>query len=191
MAIQLEDGIGKGYRAEINNENQLSTVAVVHELQHHISDTYGRVFQVIGDHTLVSAGTKTLLHLTNNDPARDVVVSYMRVQYPDSTSVIDASTYFQFGFGTTYGSGGIEAAPVNVNRASGNVAVVGAYYDDPVISGVFIEADRWYCDNSMTVFNKHGSVILGLGDTLEWRLTTDQDFGLAYVRVTMMMIAKT
>ena len=190
MGLQIEDGIGDAYRAQVNNENQLSTVAVVHELQHHISSTYGRVFQVIGDHTLVSAGTKTILHLTNDDPARNVVISYMRVQYPDSTSLIDASTYFQLGLGTTYGSGGSAVSPVNMSTASGNVATVSSFDDDPIVTGTFTEIDRWYCDNEMMIFNKHGSLILGLGGSLEWRLTTDQDFGLVYARITLMMIAR-
>ncbi len=43
----------------------------------------------------------------------------------------------------------------------------------------------------MQVFNKHGSLILGLGDSLEWRLVTDQSSGLAYARITIMMLDRT
>ena len=105
MGFAIEDGTGEGFSARVNEEGQLSVVSVNHELQHHISKVHGRVYQVIGDYTLVGAGTFTLLHLKNDDPARNLIVSYMRIQYPGGDGTIDALTYFQLGFGRTYSSG--------------------------------------------------------------------------------------
>jgi len=189
MALQIEDGTGKGYRAGVTIENQLMTQAEIHELQHHISRTKGQVYQAIGTHTFSSSGTKILLHIKNNDPARLMVVSYMRIQFPDSTAVV-STTFFDCGFNTLYSSNGIIITPVNMNASSGNVATVIAYDDNPTVSGAFTEFDRWYPDESMQTFNKHGSLILGLGDTIAWRLTTDQTSGFAYCRVTLMMLDK-
>ena len=190
MAFQLEDGTGTGNRASINSENRLLTVAINHELQHQRSFYDGQVYQVIGEHTLTSSGNKTLLHITNNDPEKNLVVSYMRIQYPDNTSVINMDTYFQLGFGRTYVSNGAAVTPVNMNNSSAHNASVECYRDAPTLAGSFIEVDRWYCDKSMMVFNKHGSLVLGLANSMEWRLITNQTSGLAYVRVTMMMIDK-
>ena len=190
MAFQLEDGTGTGNRATVNSENRLLTTAINHELQHHMSFYDGQVYQVIGDHNLTSSGTKPILHITNTDPDKDLTVSYMRVQYPDSTSVIDMDTYFQLGFGREYVSNGSIVTPVNMNASSGNDAIVECHSSNPVLSGSFNELDRWYCDKSMMTFNKHGSLVLGLGNSMEWRLVTNQTSGLAYVRVTMMMMNK-
>jgi hypothetical protein len=191
MGLQIEDGTGQGYRTGVTAENQLLTQAETHELQHHISMNEGQVYQAIGTHTLSGAGTKTILHIRNNDPSRFLVVSYMRVQFPGGDGTIDAATYFDCGFDASYTSGGTQVTPVNMNASSGNVASVVAYEDDPTVGGSFAEFDRYYPDKSMEVFNKHGSLILGFDDTVSWRLTTDQITGLAYARVTLMMLNRT
>jgi len=188
--LQIEDGTGKGFRVGITAENQLLTQAETHELQHHISLINGQVYQAIGTHDLSGAGTKTILHIKNNDPLRNLIVSYMRIQFPGGDGTIDGNTYFQAGFGTVYSSGGTEVIPENMNEKSGNEASVVVYGNAPTMTGTLREFDRWYADKSMMVFNKHGSLILGLSDTLEWRLITDQTTGFIYVRVTMMMLDK-
>jgi hypothetical protein len=191
MGLQIEDGTGQGFRTGVTAENQLLTQAETHELQHHISMNEGQVYQAIGTHTLASGGTKTILHIRNNDPARFMVVSYMRIQFPGGDGTIDAATYFDCGFNETYTSGGTEVTPVNMNASSGNVASVVAFQDNPTVGGSFAEFDRWYPDKTMQTFNKHGSLILGFDDTVSWRLITDQTTGLAYCRVTLMMLDRT
>jgi len=187
MGFMIEDGTGNGFRTGVTSENQLLTQAENHELQHHISITQGQVYQAIGTHTLSTSGTKTVLHINNDDASRYLVVSYMRVQFTGG-GTIDENTYFQCGFDTVYNSGGGIITPVNMNAISGNVATVTAYNDNPTVTGSLSEFDRWYGDKNMEVFNKHGSIIMGLNDTIEWRLVTDQTAGVAYARVTMMML---
>jgi hypothetical protein len=74
-----------------------------------------------------------------------------------------------------------------MNFDSGNVAPATAYEESPVMAGTFTEFDAYYPDGStMMVFNKHGSIVLGLNDTLEVRLVSDHTAGVAYARVTGM-----
>ena len=186
MGFMVEDGTGKGYRAGVTSENQLLTQAEVHELQHHISIKKGQVYQVIGTHSLSASGTLPILHIKNEDPDRKLFISYMRIQFIGD-GVIDEETYWQCGFGRTYSSSGTGVTPVNMNKTSGNVASVTSYGNDPVLAGTFEEFDRWHPDKSMMTFNKHGSLILGLSDTFEWRLQTDQSSGFAYCRCTIIM----
>lgn len=188
MGFQIEDGTGKGFRTRVNSRNRMLVTSVNQELQHFISLSDGRSYQIIGDHTLSTSGSHTILHVRNTDPERILVISYMRVQFPGGDGTIDTNTYFQFGFGTSYSTGGSSVSPVNVNTQSGNSASIVAYDGSPTVTGTFEEIDRWYPDKSMQTFNKHGSVILGLNDTFEWRLVTDQSSGVAYARVTFMMI---
>ena len=127
MGFQIEDGTGTGLRVAVTGENQLSTQAETHELQHHISLNKGQVYQAIGTHTLATSGTKTILHIKNNDPERFLIVSYMRIQFPGGDGNIDEDTYFECGYNTIYGSGGATITPVNMNATSGNIATVTRY----------------------------------------------------------------
>jgi hypothetical protein len=195
MGLQLEDGTGKGYQAKITNENQLKTVAEIHELQHHISATAGQVYQVVGELIGVNTGASTVLHLKNSSTTRIGVVSYMRFQTPTPSGngdwLPDGGTYFQIGSGTTYSTGGTSVTPFNMNLTSGNVADLVAYKDSPTVTGTFTEFDRWYPDGGgMQTYNKHGSLILGLDDTIEVRFTTDRPaLQVAWCRITIMLIS--
>lgn len=187
MGFVVEDGTGKGYRVKVTEENQLKTVGELHELQHHTSVVHGQVYQVIGDYTVVGAGTFPILHVQNTSATRDAVVSYMRLQYPGGDGTIDAATYFSINFNQTYSSGGTEVTAVNMNRNSGNVAELTCYDNNPTLAGTATEFDRWYCDKDMMTFNKHGSLVLGTNDAMSIKLTTDQVAGLAYCRITIML----
>jgi hypothetical protein len=187
MSFLIEDGTGGGYKAQVNSENQIKVQAEIHELQHHISRTHGKTYQIWGTETAVAATTQTILHINNDDTAQQFCVSYMRIQLAGESggTALDSTTnYFQFGFGRTYGSGGTATTPVNMNRDSGNVANLTCYHESPVMAGTFTEFDRWYPNGSMMTYNKHGSIVLGYNDTLEIRLVSDHTAGHAYARVT-------
>jgi hypothetical protein len=194
MGLQIEDGTGRGYQVKINSENQLSTVSVNHELQHHLSVDEGQVYQIIGEVTDLHLGTNTLLHITNDSKTLAAVVSYIRLQTPGASGeggwLPDKGTYFQIGKDTTYSSNGTDVTSVNMNFGSGNTADLTVYKENPSLTGTFQEFDRWYPDTGMMTFNKHGSLILGLDDTLEVRLTTDRpEIDTAYCRITMMLMS--
>jgi hypothetical protein len=190
MGILIEDGTGRGYQVEVTPQNQIRAVSEIHELQHHLSAVEGQVYQIVGEETSVAATTQTVLHIKNTSTDLDMLVSYMRLQLvgeSGGTALPAENTYFQIGFGSTYTSGGSEVTPTNMNQGSGNIAPCTAYDSAPTVGGTFTEIDRWYPDGSrMMVFNKHGSLILGLNNTMEIRLVSDHTDGTAYCRVTAM-----
>ena len=190
MGLQIEDGTGKGNLAKVTEENQLIIRGETHELQHHQSRRNQQVYQVISVDTGITAKTQTLLHLINNDANRDVVVSFIRMQaITDTASKPVVGEYFEIGFGRTVSSGGTAATPVNVNQKSGNTASVTCTGIDPTMAGTFTAIDRIYnkASGDEYVFNKQGSIILGLNDTLEVRLVS-AGAGEAKCRITFMMI---
>jgi hypothetical protein len=192
--MQLEDGKGQGYFAGVTNENQLQARAETHTMQHHASLFYGQAFQIIGDFAALNNNTYRILHIKNVDPNRFLVVTYIRLEVVGASGGDFGSpnTYFQFGNGVTYASGGTIVTPVNVNFTSGNAALVEAYDNNPTLTGTFLEYDRWYPDanGSMQTFNKEGSVILGLNNELTISLTTNHTAGTAYARVSFFMAGK-
>lgn len=193
MGIQIEDGTGDGHSVKITSEHQMKVQSESHELQHHVSFEDGQVFQAIGEVSDIADGLNTVLHIRNDSTSLKAIVSFIRLQLPGisglgSTLLPDDGTYFQLGRDTVRSSGGVGVAPVNMNFASGNTPALTAYKDNLVVSGAFQELDRWYPGHSMMTFNKQGSLILGLNDTLEVRLTTDQPaLTVAYCRVTIML----
>jgi hypothetical protein len=174
MGLQIEDGTGNGFQVKINDEHQMAVVSENHELQHHISRLHGQVYQVVGEVSDLWTGTNTLLHING---------------VSGSDYLPDVGTYFQIGKDTSYSSGGTTVSPVNMNFFSGNAAEVTAYKENPSVTGDFVEFDRWYPSTSMMTYNKHGSLLLGLNDSIEIRLTTNRpEIPNAWCRVTMMLI---
>jgi hypothetical protein len=187
----IQDG-ATGDTAEVTKNHKLKTISEQHALQHENSWETGQTYQVIGTATIANA-TTTVLHLKNTDTTRRLVVSFMRVQAIDpagGTAAPAAANYFSVGVGDTVSSGGSAVTPVNVNRTSGNAAAVTATASGPTMGGGFAEIDRWYLDSDggSSKYDKMGSVILGLNDTLDIRFTSDNTSGTAYARVTFMMI---
>jgi hypothetical protein len=191
MGLQIQDGAGNSYNVKVTKELQLTTQAETHELQHHISRHEKRVYQVVGRVTGVSAGVNTILHIRNTSSTLHAVVSYMRIQAMSLTggiSVPASASYFQIGKNTIYSSGGVEVTPSNMNFTSGNIPDLKVYKESPTLTGTFTEFDAWYNNDSMMVFNKHGSLIMGRNDSMEIRFVTDHTNGLVYARVTLMML---
>ncbi len=183
-----------GTTVGVSKDNQLKVLAESQSLQHFVSLNEQNTYQVIGTATIANA-TTTVLHIKNDDPDKWLVVTYMRVQTIDAasgTALPSANTYFDIGFDRTVSSGGSAVTPVNMNAASGKVASITATAAGPTMAGTFAEIDRWYCDADAgaQVYKKEGSLILGLTDTLEIRLTSDHTSGTAYARVTFMMIER-
>lgn len=190
MSDQIKDGTGRGFLLGITPQNQAKVVAEVHSLQHHIARHTGQTYQAISIDTGITAKTQTLLHLINTDADKVLVISYMRMQaITDTASKPVVGEFFEIGFGRTVASGGSTTTPVNMNRASGNVAKVTATGIDPTMAGTFTAFDRVYNESSGReyVFNKEGSIILGLNDTIEIRFVS-AGAGEAKARITFMML---
>ncbi len=189
--MQIQDPT-TGDVARVSNQGQLKGVVESHELQHQNSWVNENTYQVIGDVTIANA-TTTVLHIKNTDSERKVVISFVRVQAIDpagGTAPPAAANYFQLGINETVSSGGTAVTPVNVNAGSGKTASVTTTDNGPTMGGTFAEIDRWYldADAGSQIWNKQGSVILGLNDTFSVRFVSDNTSGTAYARITFMMI---
>ncbi len=189
MPIQLLDGTGQGNVAKVNDENELEVRAITEPLQSHRSKVFGDSYQVIGDFASLNNSTHTVLHIVNTSTTKSMIVTYMRMQIIGAAGGnFNANTYFQIGRDRTVSSGGTAVTPVNVNFDSGNTADATCTDNNPTMTGTFLEIDRWYPEGNgkMVTFNKEGSVILGLNDTLEIRCVTDHTSGTAYARVSFI-----
>lgn len=189
--FQIEDGTGSGRLLGITEENQIKTRAETHSLQHHISRSTKQAYQALSIDTGITAKTQTLLHLKNTDATRLLVISFIRFQAITSTaSKPVVGEYFELGFGRTVSSGGTTTIPVNLNKTSGNVASVTATGIDPTMAGSFVAFDRIYhkASGEEYVFNKQGSIILGLNNTVEVRFVA-AGTGEAKCRITFFMMA--
>lgn len=193
MSIFISDGEGKGFTVGVNDENQLKTLAVSHSIQHHNSRTDGNAYQVLGVFAAVNNETHTVLHLINDSSTRDIVVTYLRLNalgLTGGTAIPSITNYFSIGFGRAVVSGGSIALPANMNQSSGNTAAVTATQNNPTMTGTFVEVDRSYLETQAkeNSYYKDGSVIIGVGETMEIQFTSDHTAGLAYARMSFIMV---
>lgn len=185
------DGTG----ANVTKGNQLQTHSESLPQQHYISHNFGRTFQAFGHSGTLEAGIITCLHVKNDDPDRDMVVTFFRAQIIGASGgSFDALTdYLEFGFGRTVDSGGTAMIPANMNRSSGVAASVTATENAPTMAGTFVPiGDLWHpaASGETALYNKNGSVILGLNDTLEIRYVGTHTAGEIHCRITFMMVDK-
>ena len=188
----IESGTGNGRLVGVTAENQLNVRAETHSIQHHKSAVDGQAYQVIGDFAAVNNATHTILHCTNDNTTKDMVITYIRMQYLDQaggTTIPAAATYFQIGTGTAYSSGGSAVTPVNMNTGSGQVSSITSYDNNATVTGTFTEIDRWYpvSDGDTMTYNKQASLIIKPGDTVEVRVVSDNTSGVAYSRISYIM----
>lgn len=192
MDSRIVDGTGSGTQARVNGKNRLDTqsfnvpVQMAYALE-------GRVFQVEGAISSTGSGTYDVLFMENESATRSMVVTYIRMATYDlasGTALPSAATQMTYGFGLAYTSGGTTVTPVNTNSGSANVSEVTCYTGDPTTSGTQVKLDTWtpQAEGLFVVYNKEGSVIVPPGETFSVRITTDHTSGVAYSRVSFMMI---
>lgn len=186
----IKDGTGRGYLAKVNSANQLTVLSKSASIQHFASED-GNAYQIIGLATL-SSGTVAILHVCNENPNRQMVITYIRHQVigaTGGTSFPNASNYFSIRLGRTYVSGGDTATAVNLYAGSGNTPILTSYQNEPTLTGTEREIDRWYtkADGDMNVFVKEGSVIIPPNETIEVAYVGDRTSGTVYARISFIM----
>jgi len=179
-----------GHIAGVTHDNQLLTRTESHELQHHTAFHKGESYQVQYIDTGITAKTQTILHIRNDDPTRKLVMSYVRIQHVGDATMPAVTDYYEIGTGTTVGSGGSAVTPVNTSPSSGKSASVTVTGNDPTMAGTLGVLDTHFLESNGNelVYNKHGSIVLGLNDTFEIRHTSTSTTGSTKARVTFMMI---
>jgi len=181
-----------GKTAGVTKDHQLRTQAESHSLAHHIAVEHENVYVISTNYASVTAATNTLLHIVNDDPQRDLVLSQIAVEaITDTASKPVSGEYFQTGFGTTRSSGGTLLTALNTNSNSGKVAAVTAYGENPTVTGTFVEGYRKYHEGSAKETNldvRDGSLIT-LGTAFEIRLVS-AGAGVAKVFLAFIMLDK-
>ncbi|MCK5763374.1 MAG: hypothetical protein KAH05_04575 [Clostridiales bacterium] len=190
----IEDGKGTGFKAKVDSKNRLLVKAYSESIQHATSHSSGQAYQLIGTADLTH-GTVTPMHITNNNPSLDMIVTYIRHQVIGSSGGTDfpnVSNYFKISLGGKYLSGGDDAVPINVNTSSGQEPILSAYVNNPTVTGDTKEIDRWYTkgDGDMNSFNKEGAVILGNGGAIDLSYVGDKSSGTIYTRISFIMMAR-
>lgn len=184
---------GSGRQAFVSNNGQLLTQSESLSLQHFISRYDGQSYQWQFEDTGIQSATNVVGLITNNSTTLSMVISYIRLQAVDlagGTAIPSINAYWSLNFDETYASGGAAGtAPVNLNRQSGKAADVTVYDTNPTLAGTAVEFDRLYVSSEgQDSFSKDGAVILGAGDSMSIKLVADNTSGLAYGRVTFMMM---
>lgn len=191
MAFEVQIKNSKdGQMTRVTPNGQLEVRSENNSQQHVISHDFGQAYQTHGRTSTLTAGTHTVLHVKNDDPTRDLVISFERVQLVGANAADTIGDYFEFGFDRTVASGGAAATVTNLNRKVGSVALVTATDEGPTMAGTFASIERWYPDASgaANTFDKGGSIILGLNETFEIRYISTATAGIAEARITFMMV---
>jgi hypothetical protein len=187
--MEIHDATGTGRAVGVTYDNRLLTEAVTLELQHHYSRDEKQVYQAMYPNTTIATGTDVLLHLENLSGTKDLVITYLRMQVITASTLPAATEYFSVNFGETYVSGGVSTDPVNVNRGSGNTALVNCYGDTPVLTGAPVDIERLYNEGSGKeyTYSKHGSLILTQGEALTIKYT-GAGAGVGKARITFVVM---
>jgi len=185
----IKDGTGKGFNAQVYENNKLAVDSKSASLQHTISAEENQAYQMIGISTL-SSGETIVMQITNRSSS-NIVMTYLRHQIVGAsggTAFPNVNNYFSIRLGRTYYSGGTELSPVNVYAGSGNSPNIEAY-SDPTLVGTPLEIDRWYtkADGDMYTFNKEGALIIPTNQGFEITYQGDQTSGTIYARVSFIM----
>ena len=195
MNVVLKDGTGSGKTGRITGANRVTTLALQVPHQMHVALVKEQAYQVQGSAS-PNNNTEGLLHLKNTSESLYLIITYIRAQFYDfagGTAVPNAATYFDYGHGQTYTSGGTAATPINTNAGSSNAAAVTAYDSSAaslVMGGTFSSLDTYHVkeEAEMVVWRKEGSIVITPGKTFTLRITTDHTSGVAYGRVSFLMV---
>ena len=191
MTQQILDGTGKGFLAKVTGDNRLQVYSKSASVQHIVSEEDENAYQIISVSEIMN-GDNVLLHVTNNDSAKNMVISYIRHQVVESsggTEFPNRSNYFKVLLGRKYVSGGTIKTAANVYSGSGNVAKISAYGDNPTLTNGYDEIDRWYTKSvgDMNSLNKEGSLIIPPNKTIELSYETNHTSGFVYTRMSFYM----
>jgi hypothetical protein len=141
MSTILKDGAGKGYSAKICSHNRLHVDAIARSIQFNASTFFEDAYQAFS--TTELSGTQTIgLHLTNNNPNKLMIITYIRHQLINTTfDLPNVNNYFYVSKCSQYDSNGTPIESVNLRCGSANTSnVIG--YSNPTVTGIPIELDR-------------------------------------------------
>lgn len=133
----IEDGVGTGYKAKIDEEHRIATLSDVAPMMYHASVKHSRAYTVnTGFFALGLTGGRKLW-LRNDSSSKHIIIEEVIVTWNGGSASHNECLFYDL-----YGSDDIPTAnhsavtPVNVNVGAGDVADVTAYGWDGVGDGM-------------------------------------------------------
>ena len=166
--MRIEDGLGKGFYAEVNSDGELKVQSIADTPQHQASHKFGDAYQILSDGISISTTEQPVLFLKNIHNTKDLVITYIRFESIGAAAAsIDSN--FKVKVQGTYTSGGVSSNPINVNLGSNKSAQCDSYNGGSSLiigetNSKIIDVN--YQANSMQTYNKQGALILNTGDSI-------------------------
>jgi hypothetical protein len=111
--MYIEDGRGKGYRAQVDGENRLLTRAIVTTELGHQSEDEAQAFTIYAKRQLAAADTNEGVLYMENEGSGQIIISHITFSSNSTTG-----SKFEVFFDPTGVSGGDHFTPLNLNRGS-------------------------------------------------------------------------
>ena len=162
----IDDGMGRGYRVGVDDENRLLAECTDISLRHHLNHVHGRLYSMVfNDASAVAGADDTLLYMLNSSDLDMIVFNMM---FGSDTA---NEWYLKTGVAATAVTGGniTTVTPTNLNAGSG-LAAEGTFLTDDgdtmLLTGG-TETHRWLGEAAKSIeVNLPGDIILKKNDTL-------------------------
>ena len=166
MGFQIEDGTGRGHKAEVTPSNRLATYAAIENTLAFQSreNASAYVWTAVQDW----GADVNALWIRNDSSTHDLHIERVVISPP-----ADCFTEIYIGEGNT--AGGVEVIGNNLNLGSGNVATVTCTYSNTNVdagAGMTL-LTAFYSTIGRTLLATLGSLILPLGGEMAVNLVTD------------------
>lgn len=184
--MQITDGTGRSYQAQVTSENRLATTGVAYAPQMHASIVKGEAYQAIsGVRNIASLGVYGILALRNDSLTKKMIVTYVRA----SVDRVEASqAKVEIYLGGTWVAGTAAPTPVNLNTSSAMTASVTAHYNAvPTGSSSSIDA-KWIKGPDECTWNKEGSIIIPTSGIISLKITTETNAVNAHGRISFYYV---
>jgi len=138
MSLQISDGKGRGYRAEVNAENKLQTVSISKTNDFHINDVHGKYWSCpFGPQD--PTGANDYVFYIKNTGDKDLGITDIRV------SCTGAASQIQINSVTGTAASGSTVTPVNRNLGSSQV-ISGTVEEGTDITGLTNAGTLFYME---------------------------------------------
>ena len=170
MPEMIRDGKGRGFLAEVNEQQQLTAVVVAQREESYIADKFGETYIISTNGVILnSINQHVLLYIKNTSSVKKLYHATLEAGYNGGSTNYDRSMKLQILAGFTGPSANHGVCPIsNVNFSSGNVAEADAYRWDGVGDGMTIAGggivNEGVFPMGLRLFETYGLPIMGLND---------------------------
>jgi hypothetical protein len=188
--MRIEDGKGRGYFAEVDENHHVLVKAFTASAQSRASQEDGSAYQVLSGAVDIATSAQEILLLKNTSETKNVIITYIRVETIGAAAATETA-FLTVNLGGVYTSGGDAVTPVNVNTGSSSVADVVAYSGTTaIVASGYSEIDRYYEANNQITYNKEGAVVLDTNGVLSINHIGSDTNGAIHARISFYMTEK-